>query len=216
MCGRFTLTRPADELVETFDVPDLAFDYVPSFNVAPGQAAAVLAEDLAGRRIGALTWGLVPSGFEKPGRGLINARAETVTRKPSFRDSFARRRCLIPADGFYEWKTEGAGKTPYWFHRGDRGLFTMAAIWDHWSASDGADLYTFAILTTAAGDDVRQVHDREPLVIAAGARDAWLARDTPLDDVVELLSMRGSWDCHEVDRRVGSPAQNDSGLIEAV
>lgn len=216
MCGRFTLTRREDELVETFDVPDLAFDYAPSFNVAPGQAVAVLAQDMVSRRIGSLTWGLVPSGFEKPGRGLINARAETVTSKPSFRDSFAYRRCLIPADGFYEWKTEGSAKTPYWFHRPDSGLFTMAALWDHWSPSDGAELYTFAILTTGAGDDVREIHDREPLVIGAGSRDAWLARDTPLDDVVELLSARASWARHEVDRRVGSPAQNDPGLIEAV
>ena len=216
MCGRFTLTRRGDELVETFDVPDLAFDYAPSFNVAPGQAAAVLAQDRAGRRIGCLTWGLVPSHSDDPGRGMINARAETVAGKPSFRDSFARRRCLIPADGFFEWKTEGAGKTPYWFHRRDRGLFTMAAIWDHWSARDGADLYTFAILTTAAGDDVRQVHDREPVVIGAASRDAWLARDTALAEAVELLSAQGSWARHEVDSRVGSPAQNDSGLIEAV
>ncbi len=216
MCGRFTLTRREDELVETFDVPDLAFDYAPSFNVAPGQAAAVLAQDRVGRKIGSLTWGLVPSRFDSPGRSLINARAETVTRKLSFRDSFAHRRCLIPADGFFEWKREGAAKTPYWFHRPDLGLFTMAAIWDHWSPPDGETLYTFAILTTGAGDDVREIHDREPLVMGPESRDAWLARDTPLDDVVELLSSRSSWARREVDRRVGSPAQNDSGLIEGV
>ncbi len=216
MCGRFTLTRREDELVETFDVPDLAFDYTPSFNVAPGQAVAVLAQDRVGRRIGSLTWGLVPSRFDSPGRGLINARAETVTRKPSFRDSFAYRRCLIPADGFYEWKAEGSARTPYWFHRHDLGLFTMAAIWDHWSPSDGAERYTFAILTTSAGDDVRGVHEREPLVVSAESRDVWLARDAPTGDVVELLSARASWARHEVDGRVGSPGQNDAGLIEAV
>lgn len=168
MCGRFTLTRNADELVETFDVPDLTFDYAPNFNVAPGQAVPVLAQDRKGRRIGPLVWGLLPSWSGPSGKSYINARAETVARTRSFRDCFAARRCLIPADGFYEWRRDSDARTPFWFYRRDRGLFTMAAIWDHWSAPGQESRHTFAILTTEASDDVKDVHARMPVVIEEG------------------------------------------------
>lgn len=208
MCGRYTLTRGSEELVETFDVPDLTFEHVPSFNVAPGQAVPVLAQDRAGRRIGPLVWGIQPSGSGMKGRTFINARSETVARTPSFRESFAVRRCLIPADGFYEWRKDGKAKTPFWFHRPDRGLFTMAAVWDRGG--------TFAILTTEASDDVRDVHHRMPVVIDTAGTDAWLARETPLEEVASLMAPPGKWARHRVDRRVGSPANDDSGLIEPV
>ena len=124
MCGRYTLTKTADELVEVFDVrstPDFALD-LPRFNIAPTQVAPVLVLGPEGRRLGALKWGLVPFWADDPsvGNRLINARSESVREKPSFREAFQRRRCLIPADGFYEWRAqEGGGpKTPYWIHRG--------------------------------------------------------------------------------------------------
>jgi putative SOS response-associated peptidase YedK len=202
--------------VETFDVPDLTFDYAPSFNVAPGQAVPVLAQDRRGRRIGPLVWGLLPSWSSPSGRTFINARSETVADTRSFRDSFAARRCLVPADGFYEWRREGASRTPFWFHRPDRGLFTMAAIWDHWSAPGSESRHTFAILTTEASADVRGVHHRMPVVIPEADREAWLQHDSSARDLMDLMEAADGWARHRVDRRVGSPANNDAGLIEPV
>lgn len=109
MCGRYTLATPADEIVETFDVGPLTFDYFARFNIAPGQSAPVVAQDGRGRRAGLLTWGLIPGWRDEPGKGLFNARSESVHEKPSFREAFERRRCLVPADGFYEWSTGSVG-----------------------------------------------------------------------------------------------------------
>ena len=216
MCGRYTLTRSAGELVETFDVPDLAFDYQPCYNIAPGRAVPVLAEDKKGRRIGPLIWGFIPSWSKQPGKAFINARAETVAHTPSFRDSFARRRCLIPADGFFEWRKDGAAKTPFWFHTSDAGLFTMAGIWDHWAGPDEEPRYTFAILTTEANADVSDVHDRMPVVVDAQFRDAWLGRDASVDEAMNVLAPKTRWLRREVGPRVGSPRNNDPSILDPV
>jgi len=216
MCGRFTLTRSGDELVETFDVPALTFEHTPNFNVAPGQAVPVLAQDRRGRRMGPMLWCLLPSWSGPDGKSFINARAETVAETRSFRDSFAARRCLIPADGFYEWRRDGGGKTPFWFYRPGREVFTMAAIWDHWSAPSQEDRHSFAILTTEASADVRDVHERMPVVIEEAGRGAWLGRETPIGEVMDLMTSPVAWARHEIDRRVGSPANNDARLIEPV
>lgn len=216
MCGRYTLTSTPGELVETFDVPGPTFDFAPSFNIAPGREVPVLAEDGAGRRLGLLSWGLVPTGGAPGGRRFVNARSETVARTPAFRKSFAARRCLVPADGFYEWKRDAGGKVPYWFHKPGRGLFTMAGVWDRWPGPDGGIRHGFAILTRAAGREVLPVHQREPLVIGEDGRDDWLTRSTSDERLRELMGASASWAFHTVDRRVGSPAADDPGLIEAV
>lgn len=109
MCGRYTLATPADEIVETFDVGPLTFDWFERFNIAPGQQAPIVAQDSRGRRTGLLTWGLIPGWRHEPGTGLFNARSESVEEKPSFREAFQRRRCLVPADGFYEWSRGAFG-----------------------------------------------------------------------------------------------------------
>lgn len=216
MCGRYTLTRSEDELVETFDVPGLTFAYEPRYNIAPGQVAPVLAQDRKGRRIGPLLWGLVPAWSPAPAKGHINARAETVAEAPSFRDAFARRRCLVPADGFFEWRKDPGARAPFWFHRPDRALFTMAAIWESWSPPGEDGRHAFAVLTTEASADVRDVHHRMPVVIDAEDRDAWLARDTSVGEALALMASPGAWARHQVDGRVGSPANDDPGLIDPV
>lgn len=216
MCGRYTLTRDSEELVEAFGVPPLTFEHRPRYNIAPGQSAPILAQDRKGRRIGPLVWGLLPSWFDKPGKGFINARSETVTQTPSFRDSIVLRRCLVPADGFYEWKKDGEAGTPFWFHRGDRGLFTMAAIWDHWEMPGHEPRYTFAILTMEANESVRDVHDRMPVVVAPEDRDEWLDREADFNRVLDLLEKHEPWMRHRVSSRVGSPRIDEPDLIQAV
>ena len=216
MCGRYTLTTPGAALVEAFDVPDLAFDYAPRYNIAPGQSAAVVAEDGKGRRLGPMTWGLIPAWKDPPKRPLINARSESVETKPSFREAFARRRCLIPADGFYEWKRMPDGsKSPHWIHPVADGPIAFAGVWEAWTRLGVAD-YGFAILTTEANADVRAVHDRMPVVIHPDAYGVWLRRETASNDLRALLKapLEGTFRCRPVSRRVNRTSEDDAGLLE--
>ena len=218
MCGRYTLAAHADELVETFGVPPPEFDFGPRYNIAPSQQAPVVAEDRRGRRIGLLTWGLVPGWADEPGSGIINARAESVADKPSFRDAFERRRCLVPADGFYEWRKEGSAKIPYWIHPRGGGLLSFAGIWERWIRPGAEPRHTFAILTTDASEDVAPIHDRMPVLILASDRDRWLDRSADPRALLGLLrpAPSGSLACREVSTRVNRPADDDPGLIRAL
>lgn len=209
MCGRYTLTAVADELVETFDVPSLELEYRPRYNVAPGQDCPIVAADRRGRRMGLMRWGFEPQRPPSAKGGWINARAESVMRRASFGEAFHRRRCLVPADGFYEWRRDDGGKTPFWFHLPDGGIFSFAGIWEG---------RTFAILTTEANEDVRTVHDRMPVLVAPGDRGAWLDRETPASELLRIMapSPAGTLGSHEVSRRVNRTDQDDPGLVEPV
>jgi putative SOS response-associated peptidase YedK len=218
MCGRYTLAADTDELVEVFDVPPPAFDLVPRYNIAPGQDVPVVAADRHGRRLGLLTWGLVPRWRDERGAGIINARAESVCEKPSFREAFERRRCLVPADGFYEWKKEGGRKVPYWIHPRGGGVMSFAGIWERWSRPGEGPRHTFTILTTHASDDVASIHDRMPVVVAPADRDRWLDRSADPAELHALLRPppAGSLESHPVSTRVNRPGEDDPGLIEPV
>jgi putative SOS response-associated peptidase YedK len=218
VCGRYTLAAHATELVEAFDVPLPDFELTPRYNIAPGQDAPVVAQDRHGRRIGKLTWGLVPGWQDEPRKPLINARCESVLTRPSFREAFERRRCLVPADGFYEWKREGKAKLPFWIHPAEGGLISFAGIWERWSRPDAGPRHTFAILTMAASAEVAAIHDRMPVVITAADRDAWLDRET--DGEAALALLHGGavprFVCRPVSARVNRPQEDDAGLIEPV
>jgi len=218
MCGRYTLAAGPDELVEAFDVPPPTFDLEPRYNIAPSQAVPVVAEDRHGRRMGLLTWGLVPGWADEPGPGVINARSESVARKPSFREAFERRRCLVPADGFYEWKKEGGAKVPYWIRPRAGGVMSFAGIWERWSRPGAEPRHTFAILTTDASADVAPIHDRMPVVIEPEDRNRWLDRNARADEIAGLLhpARDGSLVSHPVSTRVNRPAEDDPGLIAPV
>ena len=216
MCGRYTLGTDEEALIEAFDASSLTFDFVPRYNIAPGQQAAVVAEDGQGRRIGLLTWGLVPSWVDELKSGFINARSESIAGKPSFREAFRRRRCLVPADGFYEWQRAEAGKVPHWFHPPDGELLSFAGIWESWSRPDREARHTFAILTTRANQDIAPIHDRMPVVVASSDRDAWLSRTTDEDALLALLrpAPTGTFAGHVVSARVNRASEDDAGLIE--
>jgi putative SOS response-associated peptidase YedK len=218
VCGRYTLAAGTPELVEAFDVPLPDFDWAPSYNVAPGQDAPVVAQDRHGRRVGLLTWGLIPGWKDEPGKPMINARSESILRRPSFREGFERRRCLIPADGFYEWKHDGAAKLPFWIHPASGGLLSLAGIWDHWTRPGQEARNTFAILTMDANDELSDIHDRMPAVIDPEDRGAWLARTT--DGPAALALLRGgrppAYDCRPVSTRVNRTGEDDATLLEAV
>lgn len=218
MCGRYSLAAPEDELIEAFDLPGLTFEYRPRYNIAPRQLAPVVAEDDRGRRIGLIEWGFLPAWKDEPTGSLINARAESVARKSSFREAFARRRCLVPADGFYEWRRKGGRKMPHWIHPADGGVISFAGIWESWKAPGTEPRHTFAILTTDANADVVPIHDRMPAIVALEDRDRWLDRATTLEGLEDLLvpAPDGVLEVREVSARVNRPDHDDAGLIEAV
>lgn len=219
MCGRYTLATPAGELVEAFDVPELNFEWPARFNIAPGQKAPIVAEDGRGRRMGLLTWGLVPGWMDEPGAGFINARSESVATKPSFREGFARRRCLVPADGFYEWRRGHAdGKQPFWIHPAEGGVIAFAGLWESWRRPGQESRHTFTILTTDASRDVADIHPRMPVVISERQRSMWLDRATAPADLHALLrpAPDGIFVSHPVSRRVNRPSIDEPDLIEPV
>jgi putative SOS response-associated peptidase YedK len=182
MCGRFTLTTSIPVLAEWFLFPEAA-PQPPRYNIAPTQAVAAVRVPAAGGESGGkgprelcfLRWGLVPSWADDPaiGNRLINARAETAAEKPSFRSAFRHRRCLIPADGFYEWQKLTGRKQPYYFHMRDGRPFAFAGLWEHWQDGDQT-LETCTILTTAANDVLRPVHERMPVILGPEDYDRWL------------------------------------------
>lgn len=218
MCGRYTLAASAEELVEAFDVPLPTFELTPRYNIAPSQRVPVVAADRHGRRMGLLTWGFLPRRAAQPAAGIINARSESVAEKPSFREAFARRRCLVPADGFYEWRREGERKIPYWIHPAAGGILSFAGIWERWARQGAEPRHTFAILTTAASEEVAPIHDRMPVIIDAADRAAWLDRETSQHDLRALMrpAAVGALECREVSRRVNRPSEEDATLIEPV
>jgi putative SOS response-associated peptidase YedK len=218
VCGRYSLATPQEELLETFDVPPLTFDHAPHYNIAPGQDAPVVAQDRRGRRLGPMTWGLVPSWAASPGRPFVNARSETVGTTASFREAFASRRCLVPADGFYEWRKEGAARVPFWFHPRRGGVLALAGIWERWTAPGHGARHGFAVLTVEANVDVAEVHHRMPVLLDPSCWDTWLRRDASLDQVSALMvpAPAGTLLRHAVSTRVNGTAQDDPGLVEAV
>ncbi len=223
MCGRFTLHHDAAEIAERFaaEVEPLL---EPRYNIAPTQPVVAVLQEEA-RSIQRLRWGLVPSWAKDPGIGsrLINARVETIAEKPSFRTALARRRCLIPADGFYEWREadtpEEGGRTPMHIRRRDGGLFAFAGLWEEWHAPDGAPLRTCTIITGTPNPLMAPIHDRMPMILRREDEDEWLepgSRDT--QSLLSLLAPYPAADMEAfaVPRQVNSPAVDTPANIARV
>ena len=216
MCGRYTLSTPAGRLAEEFQL-DSTVEIPPSYNVAPTQQVAAVLEDEGGRRLEMLRWGLVPSWADDPdiGARMINARSETAPEKPSFRSAFRRRRCLIAADGFYEWKREDGGKQPYYFRMQDGRPFAFAGLWESWDKG-GGELLTCTILTTRPNSVLEGIHDRMPVILPHDAYNAWLDPDADREELGELMIPYPGDDLetYPVSRFVNSPRNNDERCIE--
>lgn len=192
MCGRFTLTRTdPGRLASRFDLPsDFEIDERPRFNIAPTDPVlAIRRSEQAKREAGRLRWGLVPGRWaQKSGqRPLINARVETVATQPAFKESFAERRCLIPADGFYEWRKDPDGKQPIWAHRADGELFSFAGLWASLSQQDDKPLVSCTLITCEPNATMRSIHNRMPVLLDPGLEEAWLDPDASTDDLLDLL-----------------------------
>lgn len=192
MCGRFSLAKDIEELRTEFPFIDEGFEDIvlkPRFNIAPSQICPVIINDKGTVKIKMFSWGLVPYWAKDRNIGykMINARSETVDEKPSYKKPFQTRRCLVPADGFFEWKKEGkSGKTPYRFIMKDKKPFTFAGLWEKWEKED-KPLYSFTILTCGPNDIMEPVHDRMPVILPETNREIWLNEEANKDELKELL-----------------------------
>ena len=217
MCGRFTLTLDPGELQELLELGPFIHLHQPRYNIAPSQPIPIV-KDPETRAIELYRWGLVPFWADSPDIGyrMINARSETVHEKPSFRAAFKYRRCLILADGFFEWHAQkpGESKTPYFFKLKDDAPFTFAGLYEHWQSPEGGELHTCTILTCEPNDLVREYHNRMPVMLGEGSRWEWLNPDESTEDLKSLLVPfpADHMKAFAVSRQVNSP-KNDSPEI---
>lgn len=214
MCGRYTLIAKPADIERAFGIGPPTPNPPPRYNIAPTQEAPVLRLARDEREIRSLRWGLVPTwagGLDFTARPLINARAETVADKPSFRAAFKSRRCLVPADGYYEWKRVGRTKRPFRIHREDDGLFAFAGIWERWEGGEDP-VESFAIITTAASGPLSAIHDRMPVIVASDRYADWLAAGSAelfQADTSALIAYR-------VSARLNSPSNDDPACVAAL
>src|SRR5437588_384528 len=214
MCGRFTL-HSRDRIKLKGLVPlDLPFE--ARYNIAPSQSVLTIGDFGSGLEARLLTWGLIPS-WSADGKGFINARAETLEEKPSFSESFRLRRCLIPADGFFEWKRTGREERPFYFQLRDESPFAFAGIWYTWSNRSNV-VTSCAIITTAANELVGELHDRMPAILLDEFQDAWLDPRTDRTVLAEMLKPFPSlmMKTHPVSNRVNSPENDAADLLVRV
>jgi putative SOS response-associated peptidase YedK len=216
VCGRFALFASPELVAEYFTLaepPPLA----PHYNLTPGQDIAAVRVDRGGaRRLGALRWGLVPFWAKDPsiGRRLINARLDSLAEKPAFREALVRRRCLIPASGFYEWGIDAAGKKqPFFVRPRTEPLLALAALWERWRTQAGETLETCVIVTTEASATLAAIHDRMPVMLARAAQDTWLDPRSDIATLAELAARGPEVAAWPVGSAVNDPRNDDERVI---
>jgi putative SOS response-associated peptidase YedK len=218
MCGRFTLTTNLGAIAKRFGVARFLEEVGPRYNIAPTQTVIVVNDDGA-RHLTQMRWGLIPSWAKDPaiGNRMINARAETVATKPAFRVALRKRRCLIPADGFYEWQPVGRRKQPVYIALTSRESFGFAGLWEAWTAPDGQEIKSCTIITTEANELLKPIHDRMPVILTREAEGLWL--DPKVQDPAILLPLLTPYPAEEmeaypVSTQVNSPANDGPECIE--
>jgi len=216
MCGRYRLSRRKQIIEEYFDSPADDLDWVPRYNIAPTQAVPVIRQHPKEpvRVLSSMKWGLIPSWAKDPsvGASMINARSETAHERPAFRDALKFRRCLIPADGFYEWKRTASSKQPFCFEVNDGELFSFAGLWEGWKDTSGNWLKTCTILTTTPNAATKAVHDRMPVILNHEDFDLWL--DPGMQNVAAVSELLKPYDarfmrCFPVSPRINHVANDD-------
>ena len=213
MCGRFVITSAPEALRKLLGYKEQP-NFPPRYNIAPTQPIPVVRFDRGERHFALMRWGLIPSWVKDPKQFalLINARLEGIAEKPSFRAAMKRRRCLIPADGFYEWQKRGKTKQPYFIRARNRTPFAFAGLWETWTDRDGGEIETAAIVTCAANKTLTPVHDRMPVIVLPEQYDAWL--DSDKIDAKQAAALVGPapedfFEAYEISTRVNS-VKNDS------
>lgn len=223
MCGRYTLFTDFESLIDRFDIEysmeeDL---FMPSYNIAPSHQVVSIINDGNKNRLGKLRWGLIPGWAkdEKVSYKMINARSETVDQKPSYRNAFIKRRCLIPMDSFYEWKKHDSGKIPMRIKMKSDEVFAVAGLWESWNAPDGRTIHSCTILTTEANSLVSDIHDRMPVILRPEDEKVWL--NTKIQEKETLKRLLVPYDAsfmeaYAVSSDVNSPKNNHIGLLNSL
>lgn len=221
MCGRFTLSQPQDAIASAFNLPEIP-SLEPRYNIAPTQLipAILLSPERSQKQLKMLRWGLIPAWAKDPAIGakLINARSETVSEKPSFKSAFKQRRCLIVADGFYEWQRQDGKKQPYYFRLESKQALAFAGLWENWRSPDGQAITSCTILTTEANDLLRPIHDRMPVILAPKDYDLWLAPEVQSEKIQPLLHPYPANLMHSyaVSTKVNNPRNNTPECINSL
>jgi putative SOS response-associated peptidase YedK len=218
MCGRFTVTSSPEVLRALFRYAEQP-NFPARYNIAPTQPVAVVRLNEGQRQFVLMRWGLLPSWVKDPKTFtlLINARGESVREKPAFRNAMKRRRCLIPADGFYEWQGTPGRKVPYYIHAKDGRPLAFAGLWETWTGPNGEELDTATIVTTGANDTLRPIHDRMPVIVPPEAFDLWLDSGTVDADTASVLIAPAPDDlleAYEISTAVNRTANDNARLIE--
>jgi putative SOS response-associated peptidase YedK len=220
MCGRFTLTDPDADLAVQFNLPEVP-DLAPRYNIAPSQlvAAVRVPPGSTERELALLRWGLIPFWAKDPaiGNRMINARSETVAEKPAFRSAFRRRRCLVVADGFYEWQKVDGKKQPYYIRMLDGRPFGFAGMWERWESPDAAVIESCTLLTSVPNELLRPLHNRMPVILQHKDYEQWLQPENQQVDVLQALLRpfpSEAMDAYRVSRFVNSPDNDDPKCIE--
>lgn len=217
MCGRFVITSPPAAIRQVFGYIEQP-NFPPRYNIAPTQPVPVVLLEQGARHFRLMRWGLVPAWVKDPKKFtlLINARSETVQDKPAFKNAIRRRRCLVPADGYYEWHVSGDRKRPYFIYRADRKPFGLAGLAETWVGPNGEEVDTVAIVTAAASPDLAVLHHRVPVTIAPDAFEQWLdCTSDSAEGVMALLTGpgKGEFAWHEISTRVNRVANDDAQLL---
>jgi putative SOS response-associated peptidase YedK len=220
MCGRYTLHHDTSQIALRFEVQETRADVPERYNIAPTQPVAVVTVN-SPRTLQMMRWGLIPSWAKDPaiGNKLINARAETLTEKPSYKTALMRRRCLIPADGFYEWQPVGNGKQPMYIHRRDKALFAFAGLWEEWRSPAGDTIRSCTVITTTPNDLMASIHNRMPAILRPEEEAAWL--DNAVQSAPDLLKLlrpypESAMEAYAVSRMVNAPTVDTPACIAPV
>jgi putative SOS response-associated peptidase YedK len=222
MCGRITLRASGQAIADLFDLAE-APAMEPRYNIAPTQPVLAVREVASGtgRELVTLRWGLIPHWADDPkiGNRLINARAESVATKPAFQDAFRKRRCLIPADGFFEWQKQAGRKQPFYIRLKDGRPFAFAGLWDRWLSPDGEEVETCTVLTTEANEVVRPLHERMPVIVKPDDFARWLDTQSQVPERVQPLLRSypaGEMTAYPVSPVVNNPRNDSPKCVEAI
>jgi len=216
MCGRKTLTMSKKAIIEELMVDEWQVeDYAPSYNIAPTQNSLVLVQEKGSKIVRSMKWGLIPawSKNELYGSKMINARVETVTTKPSFKNLIPKNRCIVLSDGYYEWKQSGGIKVPFFIQKKDSGLMLFAGLWTSWSMSSKR-IFTYTILTTKAQKNISAIHDRMPVLFDKSKAEMWINLDNKFSEVEqELTKTKEVLNYYQVSDFVNKPNNNSVACI---
>jgi len=216
MCGRAVIISPIEVIAEEFNIDNPQMTVKPNYNISPSQNMLVIIKQES-RKLMTCKWGFIPSWAKDPaiGHKMINARAETIASKPAFRSAYKKQRCLIVADGFYEWEKTEKGKTPYYIHLKSGRPFGLAGIYNRWVADNGEGILTCSIITTNANELISPVHDRMPVIIPKDSIDAWLSDEANPSTMLRPYPSE-AMDLYQISTRVNDPKHNSPDLLEPV